>query len=205
MKVLPGDISCESFDQMRSIAAGERKVYTKSQSATGKLHMSRQVMSIFFFGVVLARIRAMMYGRSPSSTPIKCPLGRCLARKIRRSPNPHPMFVPGKPFQLVNRQTCSQAFENIVLYGSGLIFLPISWAACIKRIYEIDPLECPNCKSQMRIIAFIQDAHSIKDIMKAQGIPDFQAPPPIPKFIDTVEAVDEIPSYDSFEPAPDDF
>ena len=57
----------------------------------------------------------------------------------------------------------------------------------------------------MRIIAFIQDAHSIKDIMKARGIPDFQAPPPIPKFIDTLEAIDELPSYDSFEPAPDDF
>jgi hypothetical protein len=57
----------------------------------------------------------------------------------------------------------------------------------------------------MRIIAFIQDAHSIKDIMKAQGIPDFQAPPPIPKFIDTAEAIDELPSYDSFEPSTDDF
>jgi hypothetical protein len=79
------------------------------------------------------------------------------------------------------------------------------WAACIKRIYEIDPLECPKCKAQMRIIAFLQDEHSIKDIMKAQGIPDFQAPPPIPKFIDTVEAIDELPSHDSFEPAPDDF
>jgi hypothetical protein len=57
----------------------------------------------------------------------------------------------------------------------------------------------------MRIIAFIQDEHSIKDIMKAQGIPDFQAPPPIPKFIDTSLAIDEIPSYDSFEPSTDDF
>jgi hypothetical protein len=57
----------------------------------------------------------------------------------------------------------------------------------------------------MRIISFIQDAHSIKDIMKAQGIPDFQAPPPIPKFTDAVEAIDEIPSYDAFEPAPDEF
>ena len=54
-------------------------------------------------------------------------------------------------------------------------------------------------------VAFIQDAHSIKDIMKAQGIPDFQAPPSIPKFIDTVDAIDELPSYDSFEPSPDDF
>jgi hypothetical protein len=57
----------------------------------------------------------------------------------------------------------------------------------------------------MRIIALIQDARSIKDIMKARGIPDFQAPPPIPKCIDTREALDELPSYDSFEPAPDDF
>jgi len=80
-----------------------------------------------------------------------------------------------------------------------------AWAACIKRIYEIDPLECPKCKAQMRIIAFIQDEHSIKDIMKAQGIPDFQAPPHIPKFIDTSHALDELPSYDSFDPAPDDF
>ena len=79
-----------------------------------------------------------------------------------------------------------------------------SWAACIKRIYEIDPLECHTCKTQMRIITFIYDEHSIKDIMKSQGIPDFQAPPPILKFIDTVEAIDEIPAYDSFEPSPDD-
>jgi hypothetical protein len=84
-------------------------------------------------------------------------------------------------------------------------FCKSNWAACIKRIYEIDPLECPKCKAQMRIISFIQDQHSIKDIMKAQGIPDFQAPPQIPKFIDAVEAIDEIPSHDSFEPAPDDF
>ena len=62
-----------------------------------------------------------------------------------------------------------------------------------------------KCKAQMRILAFIQDAHSIKDIMKAQGIPDFQAPPPIPTFIDTLEAIDDIPSYDSIEPSPDDF
>jgi hypothetical protein len=57
----------------------------------------------------------------------------------------------------------------------------------------------------MRIIAFIQDAHSIKDIMMAQRLPDFQAPPPMPKFIDAQESIDELPSYDSFEPPPDKF
>jgi hypothetical protein len=78
----------------------------------------------------------------------------------------------------------------------------------------------------MRITAFIQDERSTKDIMKSQGIPEFlirrslgvvgKAPPPIPKFIDTTlvrrsakreggEALDELPRYDSFDPAPDDF
>ena len=57
----------------------------------------------------------------------------------------------------------------------------------------------------MRIIAFIQDKHSIKDIMKSQAICDFQAPPPIPPFIDTAQAIDAIPSGHAFEPFPDDF
>ncbi|WKZ57309.1 MAG: transposase [Bdellovibrionota bacterium] len=33
----------------------------------------------------------------------------------------------------------------------------VSWAACIKRIFEIDPLECPRCRGQMRIAAFLTD------------------------------------------------
>jgi hypothetical protein len=31
-------------------------------------------------------------------------------------------------------------------------FRKSSWAACIERIYEVDPLECPKCKAQMRIV-----------------------------------------------------
>jgi hypothetical protein len=56
----------------------------------------------------------------------------------------------------------------------------------------------------MRIIAFIQDEHSIKEIMTSQGIADFRAPPSMLKFIDATEAIDELPSYNSFEPSPDD-
>jgi hypothetical protein len=58
----------------------------------------------------------------------------------------------------------------------------------------------------MRIVAFIQDTKAISHIIKAQGIPDFRAPPPIPHYIDCVvslpnhtsQAIDEIPDYDSF-------
>lgn len=56
-----------------------------------------------------------------------------------------------------------------------------SWAACMKRILEIDPLECPKCKSQMRIVAFIQDTGEIKKIMHSLNLPDFKAPLPLPR------------------------
>jgi hypothetical protein len=118
-------------------------------------------------------------------------------------------LAKGNPDLVIRSATTVQ-----LLAKSELILLSIdyrrefrrsSWAACIKRIYEVDPLECPKCKAQMRIIAFIQDEHSIKEIMKSQGIADFRAPPSIPKFIDTSHAIDELSSYDSFEPTPDDF
>jgi hypothetical protein len=63
-----------------------------------------------------------------------------------------------------------------------------AWAACIKRIYEFDPLECPNCRAQMQILACIHNEGSIKAIMKSQGIPEFNAPPQIPRFIDALRS-----------------
>lgn len=37
-----------------------------------------------------------------------------------------------------------------------------SWAQLIKRVYEVDPLLCPKCGGEMRIIAFITD-HDVVD------------------------------------------
>ena len=31
-----------------------------------------------------------------------------------------------------------------------------TWAMLIKRVYEIDPLECPQCGSRMKVISFIE-------------------------------------------------
>ena len=38
-----------------------------------------------------------------------------------------------------------------------------SWAQLIKRVYEVDPLVCPSCGGEMRIIAFIID-HDVVDV-----------------------------------------
>ena len=76
-----------------------------------------------------------------------------------------------------------------------------TWAACIKRIYEINPLECPRCKSEMRIVAFLQDPKEISKISKSLGIEKARAPPPLSrrnKVIDEYSFIDELPDYDAF-------
>jgi predicted nucleic acid-binding Zn ribbon protein len=30
------------------------------------------------------------------------------------------------------------------------------WAALIKRVYEVDPLRCPECGAKMKIVSFIE-------------------------------------------------
>ena len=57
------------------------------------------------------------------------------------------------------------------------------WAAMIQKVYEIDPLKCPKCGEQMRIIAFIEkrDQHDVvKKILKHCNLwkePKSRAPP----------------------------
>ena len=72
-----------------------------------------------------------------------------------------------------------------------------SWAICMKKIYEIDPLECPQCQSQMRIIAFIYDYQEINKIMNSLGIEQDRSPPPIPDYSSHDESLfhDYIPEY----------
>ena len=36
------------------------------------------------------------------------------------------------------------------------------WAEMIRKVYEVDPLVCPECQDRMKIIAFIED-HSVID------------------------------------------
>lgn len=40
------------------------------------------------------------------------------------------------------------------------------WASLIKRVYEVDPLLCPRCCKQMRILALIDQPEIIEKILK---------------------------------------
>jgi hypothetical protein len=46
-----------------------------------------------------------------------------------------------------------------------------AWALLLVRIYEVCPLVCPDCGGAMRIIAFITDAPTVRDILDHLGEP----------------------------------
>ncbi len=41
-----------------------------------------------------------------------------------------------------------------------------TWRECIKKIWEVDPLECPHCKAEMKIIAFISEPKLVRKILE---------------------------------------
>jgi hypothetical protein len=58
----------------------------------------------------------------------------------------------------------------------------MTWAILIKSVYEVDPLECPNCGCKMKIISFIEKYQPtvIEKILKHCGMwkETKQRPPP---------------------------
>ena len=47
-----------------------------------------------------------------------------------------------------------------------------AWARLIYRVYEVDPLKCPRCDNEMRVIALIHDPGVIQRILKRLGLWD---------------------------------
>ncbi len=44
------------------------------------------------------------------------------------------------------------------------------WRALIQKVWEVDPLECPSCGGEMRIISFIQEKDTIEKILRYLGL-----------------------------------
>ena len=53
-----------------------------------------------------------------------------------------------------------------------------TWAMLIKRVYEVDPLSCPKCGGQMKVVAFLEPPQSdvIEEILRHCGLWQASAP-----------------------------
>jgi len=75
------------------------------------------------------------------------------------------------------------------------------WLACIKKVWEVDPLTCPKCAGEMRIISFIYQHQVIRKILEHLRIYEEEkqrAPPPKKapvKEVDSVPFDDGWPGY----------
>ena len=54
----------------------------------------------------------------------------------------------------------------------------LSWAKLIRRVYEVDPLLCPFCSAEMKILAFILDFATARATAKSLRLPA-QEPEPL--------------------------
>lgn len=69
-----------------------------------------------------------------------------------------------------------------------------TWRECIKKIWEVDPLTCPHCQAEMKIISFIAEPKLVRKILehlKLWVVP-FGRPPPA--------GADPLPGHDSKPP-----
>ena len=41
-----------------------------------------------------------------------------------------------------------------------------AWARLIGKVYEVDPLICPRCRSEMKLIAVINDPTQVRTILR---------------------------------------
>jgi hypothetical protein len=53
-----------------------------------------------------------------------------------------------------------------------------SWAQLVYQVYEIDPLKCPKCGGQMKIIAFILEREEVIRILKYLAMWPIEYPGP---------------------------
>ena len=65
------------------------------------------------------------------------------------------------PFSAIANAAAAAAIDNTVERTEPKRPTSRYWASCIKRIYEIDPLTCPKCGEQMKIVAFITDSKQL--------------------------------------------
>ena len=56
-----------------------------------------------------------------------------------------------------------------------------SWAALLKRVFEVDILECPRCGGRLRLVCAVVDGLSARRYLAgtspAEPVPEAQPPP----------------------------
>jgi hypothetical protein len=80
----------------------------------------------------------------------------------------------------VRRAPTAQAGNNRPDETQSFKILSPGWRELISKVYQTDPLTCPACGAQMKVIAFITDYAVIDKIIHHLGVTFTAKRPPPP-------------------------
>jgi hypothetical protein len=63
-----------------------------------------------------------------------------------------------------------------------------TWAALMRRAFDVDVLRCPRCDGRMQLIATIDDPAVIQRILAHLGLPSARDGPPLPSAVSAAPA-----------------
>ena len=83
-------------------------------------------------------------------------------------------------------------------YRPRKILFP-TWRECIKKVWGINPLACPKCGGEMKIIGFITEAAIIRRILEHLGLWRGKKPKPAEPTDRAPPALDRERQYEPFD------
>ena len=63
-----------------------------------------------------------------------------------------------------------------------------TWAMLLQKVWEVDPLKCPTCGGDIKVISVIEDKEVVRDILRSMGMwkeKEERGPPQIEQVIRT--------------------
>ena len=93
---------------------------------------------------------------------------------------------------MMKKRACPIRAATEVLPGKKLA--SSTWARLIAKVFLDDPLACPKCKGQMRIVSFVEQDSLIAKILKHLGLWESLEERPVansPPALDLVECYEE--------------
>jgi hypothetical protein len=109
-----------------------------------------------------AKWRALIVPATTASTAAECSSGS-----------------PTTPCSLQSPDTAAQAGPPSSEGSTAPHRRNYAWAELMKRVWELDVLECPRCQARMRILAAIHSPEAIGKILDCLSLPS-RAPPVAP-------------------------
>ena len=97
---------------------------------------------------------------------------RCAARTRAEEPlaEEEPTKSPRRPEHTIDPPTGAPG------RGRGPRPRNYSWAELMRRVFDVDVLECPACRGRMRILAAIHPSEATRAILKCLGLPPRATP-----------------------------